>query len=69
MAVRMNYNAAAENTRRNLLREERKLPHDGSVERTKKLTPAEHRRRIELQQRKDPRLKCCMKRTTSDANP
>lgn len=57
MAVRMNYNAAAENTRRNLLREERKLPHDGSAERTKKLTPAEHRRRIELQQRKDPRWK------------
>lgn len=57
MAVRMSYNAAAENTRRNLLREERKLPHDGSAERTKKLTPAEHRRRIELQQRKDPRFK------------
>lgn len=57
MAVRMNYNAAAEHTRRNLLREERRLPHDGSAERAKKLTPAEHRRRIELQQRKDPRWK------------
>lgn len=57
MAVRMNYNATAENTRRNLLREERKLPYDGSAERTKKLTPDEHRRRIELQQRKDPRFK------------
>lgn len=58
MAVRMNHNAAAENTRRNLLREKRKLPYDGSAERTKKLTSDEHRRRIELQQRKDPRFKC-----------
>lgn len=57
MAIRMNYNTSAENTRRNLLREERRLPHDASAERTKKLTPAEHRRRIELQQRKDPRFK------------
>lgn len=55
MAIRMNYNAAAESTRRNLLREERQLA-DG-FERVKKLTPAEHRRRIELQQRKDPRWK------------
>jgi len=45
----------AESTRRNLLREERQLA--AGVERTKKLTPAEHRRRIELQQRKDPRWK------------
>lgn len=53
----MHYNAAAENTRRNLLREERQLPHGGGMEKLKKLTPAEHRRRIELQQRKDPRFK------------
>lgn len=58
MATVMRYNHKAENMFRRLLREERQLPHDGSAERTKKLTPAEHRRRIELQQRKDPRFKC-----------
>ena len=57
MAAKLCYNTSAENTRRNLLREERQLPHNGSAERIKKLTPAEHRRRIELQQRKDPRFK------------
>lgn len=55
MAIRMNYNTAVENTRRNLLREKRQLAADS--EHIKKLTPAEHRRRIELQQRKDPRFK------------
>lgn len=53
--MKMHYNAAAENTRRNLLREERRLA--AGSERIKKLTPEEHRRRIELQQRKDPRFK------------
>lgn len=57
MDYKMHYNAATENTRRNLLREERWLPYDGGMEKLKKLTPAEHRRRIELQQRKDPRWK------------
>ena len=57
MAAKLCYNTSTENTRRNLLREDRKLPYDGFAERTRKLTPAEHRRRIELQQRKDPRFK------------
>lgn len=54
---KMNYNYKVEDTFRRLLREKRQLPHDGSAENLKKLTPAEHRRRIELQQRKDPRFK------------
>ncbi len=53
--LKLHYNSSAENTRRNLLREERQLAADS--EHVKKLTPAEHRRRIELQQRKDPRWK------------
>lgn len=55
MAAKLCYNVSVENTRRNLLREKRQLA-DG-IERVKKLTPTEHRRRIELQQRKDPRWK------------
>lgn len=53
--LKLHFNASAENTRRNLLREERRLA--AGSERVKKLTPTEHRRRIELQQRKDPRWK------------
>ena len=34
MAAKLCYNTSAENTRRNLLREDRKLSHDGSAERT-----------------------------------
>lgn len=55
--IKLNYNHEAEDRQRRLLREERKLLYDCSAERTRKLTPAEHRRRIELQQRKDPRFK------------
>ena len=55
MAAKMRWNSSAEETLRRLLREERQLA-DG-FERVKKFTPAEHRRRIELQQRKDPRWK------------
>lgn len=54
---KMNYNNDAEARWRRLLREERQLPHGGALEKLKKLTPDEHRRRIELQQRKDPRWK------------
>lgn len=54
---KLNYNHKAEVIRRRLLREERQLPHGGALEKLKKLTPDEHRRRIELQQRKDPRWK------------
>lgn len=54
---KLNYNHKAEARRRRLLREERSLPHGGALEKLKKLTPDEHRRRIELQQRKDPRWK------------
>lgn len=57
MANVMRYNHKADDMFRRLLREERQLPHDGSAEKLKKLTPEEHRRRIELQQRKDPRFK------------
>ena len=57
MTAVMRYNHKADDIRRRLLREEHQLPHDGSAEKLKKLTPAEHRRRIELQQRKDPRWK------------
>lgn len=53
----MNYNVKANDVFRRSLREERQLPYDGSAERVRKLTSAEHRRRIELQQRKDPRFK------------
>lgn len=54
---KLRYNHEAEDRRRRLLREERQLPHGGRLEKLKKLTPAEHRRRIELQQHKDPRFK------------
>lgn len=54
---KLNYNHEAEDRRRRLLREERQLPHGGVLEKLKKLTPDEHRRRIGLQQRKDPRWK------------
>ena len=53
---KLNYNHKAKDHGR-LLREERQLPHGGALEKLKKLTPDEHRRRIELQQRKDPRWK------------
>lgn len=55
MTVIMRWNSSADETLRRLLREERQLAT--GTERVKKLTPAEHRRRIELQQRKDPRFK------------
>lgn len=55
MAVVMRYNSKADATFRRMLHEERQLA--AGSERIKKLTPAEHRRRIELQQRKDPRFK------------
>ncbi len=54
---KLKYNHEAENRQRRLLCEERQLPHGGALEKLKKLTPAEHHRRIELQQRKDPRWK------------
>lgn len=57
MAAVMRYDHKTEARRRRLLREERQLPHGGALEKLKKLTPDEHRRRIELQQRKDPRWK------------
>lgn len=55
MAEKMRWNSSAEETLHRLLREERQLAN--GFERVKKLTPTEHRRRIELQQRKDPRWK------------
>lgn len=59
MASEMRWNSSANETLRRLLREERQLA--AGTERIKKLTPAEHRRRIELQQRKDPRFKSLYK--------
>lgn len=65
---KINYNQKAENMFRRLLREERQLPYDGSAEKLKKLTPAEHRRRIELQQRKDLRFKMLYEDGTYNAS-